>query len=247
VRRLVVEDVSKAFGVNGTAVRAVDRVSFAVDAGEFVSIIGHSGSGKTTLLSIVGGLSRPSSGRVVLDGTDVYGLDGDGLAAYRCEKIGFVFQFASLLPALTALENLLLPLGFRPGRPRADEGEAKARELLGLMGLAEKAGALPSQLSGGQQRRIAIARAFMNDPALVLADEPTGDLDEETEAEVMAFFRAMNRRRGAAFVMVTHDLALAAQAGRRLRMHKGRMVEMAPAGGGDQPAAAADASRGART
>jgi ABC-type lipoprotein export system ATPase subunit len=247
VQRLVVEEVSKTFGVNGSAVRAVDGVSFAVEAGEFVSIIGHSGSGKTTLLSMVGGLSRPSSGKVILDGVDVYGLDGDGLSAYRCEKIGFVFQFASLLPALTALENLLLPLGFHPGRRRADEGEAKARELLGLMGLAEKANALPSQLSGGQQRRVAIARAFMNDPALVLADEPTGDLDEETEAEVMAFFRAMNRRRGAAFVMVTHDLALAAQAGRCLRMHKGRMVEAGSPGFRDQLAAAAEASLGART
>jgi ABC-type lipoprotein export system ATPase subunit len=247
VRRLVVEDVSKTFGVNGTAVRAVDRVSFAVDAGEFVSIIGHSGSGKTTLLSMLGGLCRPTSGRVLLDGTDLSGLDSDGLAAHRCEKVGFVFQFASLLPALTALENLLLPLGFRPGRRRADEGEAKARELLGLMGLAEKAHALPSQLSGGQQRRVAIARAFMNDPALILADEPTGDLDEETEAEVMSFFRAMNRRRGAAFVMVTHDLSLAAQAGRQLRMHRGRMVELAGPAAAPQLAAAAEASRGAST
>ncbi|HET7824008.1 MAG TPA: ABC transporter ATP-binding protein [Anaeromyxobacter sp.] len=247
MRRLVVEDVSKTFGVNGTAVRAVDRVTFAVDAGEFVSIIGHSGSGKTTLLSIVGGLCRPTSGRVLLDGTDLGGLDSDGLAAYRCEKVGFVFQFASLLPALTALENLLLPLGFRPGRPRAEEGEAKARELLGLMGLSEKAHALPSQLSGGQQRRVAIARAFMNDPTLILADEPTGDLDEETEAEVMAFFRAMNRRRGAAFVMVTHDLSLAAQAGRQLRMHRGRMVELASPANAPQLAAAAEARRGAST
>jgi ABC-type lipoprotein export system ATPase subunit len=246
VRRLVVEDVSKTFGVNGTAVHAVERVSFTVEAGEFVSIIGHSGSGKTTLLSILGALSRPTSGKVTFDGIDVYRLDGDALSAYRAEKIGFVFQFASLLPALTTMENLLLPLRFRPGRPRADEAEAKARELLGLMGLAEKAHALPSQLSGGQQRRVAIARAFMNDPGLILADEPTGDLDEETEAEVMAFFRAMNRRRGAALVLVTHDLALAAQAGRCLRMHKGRMVELAGPPKA-QLAAVADASRGAST
>lgn len=224
--RLVVEDVRKTFGVNGARFHAVDGVSFAIEPGEFVSIIGHSGSGKTTLLSMLGGLARPTSGRVLFDGTDVYALDGDALSEYRCQRIGFVFQFASLLPALTALENLLLPLGFRPGRPRAGEAEAKALELLALMGLADRAGALPSHLSGGQQRRVAIARAFMNDPALVLADEPTGDLDEDTEAEVMAFFRSMNERRGATFCMVTHDLELAREAGRQLKMHKGVLVEL---------------------
>jgi ABC-type lipoprotein export system ATPase subunit len=226
VPRLRVDDVTKTFGMNGTRLHAVDGVSFAIESGEFVSIIGHSGSGKTTLLSILGGLSRPSSGKVLFDGEDVYGLDGDALSQYRCERIGFVFQFASLLPALTAMENLLLPLGFRPGRTPADEAAAKALDLLALMGLADKAEALPSHLSGGQQRRVAIARAFMNDPALILADEPTGDLDEDTEAEVMRFFRSMNERRGATFLLVTHDLDLAGQAGRRMKMHKGKMVEL---------------------
>jgi ABC-type lipoprotein export system ATPase subunit len=226
VPRLVAEDVTKTFGANGARLHAVDRVSFAIEPGEFVSIIGHSGSGKTTLLSILGGLSRPSSGKVLFDGEDVYGLDGDALSEYRCERIGFVFQFASLLPALSVMENLLLPLGFRPGRPRHGEAAAKAWELLGLLGLADKADALPSQLSGGQQRRVAIARAFMNDPALILADEPTGDLDEEAEAEVMAFFRSMNERRGATFLLVTHDLELARQAGRRMKMHRGTMLEL---------------------
>lgn len=224
--RLVVEGVTKTFAVNGTRLHAVDGVSFQVEAGEFVSIIGHSGSGKTTLLSMLGGLSRPTSGRVLFDGTDVYGLDGDALSEYRCEKIGFVFQFASLLPALTAMENLLLPGGFRPGERRPDEAVEKALELLGLMGLRDKAEAFPAQLSGGQQRRVAIARAFMNDPALVLADEPTGDLDEETEAEVMGVFRAMNERSRATFLMVTHNTELARQAGRRMRMHKGAMLEV---------------------
>lgn len=224
--RLVVEDVTKTFAVNGTRLRAVDGVSFEVEAGEFVSIIGHSGSGKTTLLSMLGGLSKPTSGRVVFDGLDVERLEGDALSEYRCEKIGFVFQFASLLPALTALENLLLPGGFRPGGPRPDEGAEKALGLLGLMGLRDKADVLPSRLSGGQQWRVAIARAFMNDPALILADEPTGDLDEETEAEVMAVFRRMNEASGATFVLVTHNTELARQAGRRMKMHRGRMVEM---------------------
>jgi putative ABC transport system ATP-binding protein/lipoprotein-releasing system ATP-binding protein len=224
--RLVAERVTKTFPVNGTSLRAVDGVSFEIEAGEFVSIIGHSGSGKTTLLSILGGLSRPSSGRVLFDGVEVTSLGGDALSEYRCEKIGFVFQFASLLPALTVKENLLLPTRFRPGAPPADAVEEKALELLGLMGLRDKAEARPAQLSGGQQRRVAIARAFMNDPALILADEPTGDLDEETEAEVMKVFRAMNERSGATFLMVTHDTELALQAGRRMKMQAGSMREL---------------------
>jgi ABC-type lipoprotein export system ATPase subunit len=224
--RLVVDGVTKSFGVNGALLRAVDAVSFQIERGEFVSIIGHSGSGKTTLLSMLGGLSRPSAGRVLFDGADVYSLDSDQLSQYRCEKIGFVFQFASLLPALTAKENLLLPGGFRARRLPPEEGEEAALELLRLVGLGDKADAYPSQLSGGQQRRIAIARAFVNDPALILADEPTGDLDEETEAEVMKLFRAMNERSQTTFLMVTHNTDLARQAGRRMQMHRGSMREL---------------------
>lgn len=224
--RLVVEAVTKSYGANGALLRAVDGVSFRIDRGEFASIIGHSGSGKTTLLSILGGLARPTSGRVLFDGTDVYALDSDQLSRYRCEKIGFVFQFASLLPALTAKENLLLPDGFRSRRLSAAEGEARALELLGLVGLEDRADALPCQLSGGQQRRVAIARAFMNEPDLVLADEPTGDLDEETEAEVMRLFRTVNERNGTTFLLVTHDTQLARQARRRMRMQRGSLQEL---------------------
>ncbi len=223
---LVIERVTKTFAVNGTRLHAVNEVSFGIERGEFVSIIGHSGSGKTTLLSILGGLSRPSAGRVLFEGADVYSFDSDGLSEYRCEKIGFVFQFASLLPVLTAKENLLLAAGFRSGRPRADAAEERALELLRLMALPDKADAYPAQLSGGQQRRVAIARAFMNDPVLVLADEPTGDLDEETEADVMRVFRAMNEERKTTFLLVTHNTELARQAGRRMRMHHGTMQEL---------------------
>jgi len=226
VPRLVAEEVSKSFGVNGTRCQAVDRVSFAIERGEFVSIIGHSGSGKTTLLSILGGLSKPSSGKVLFDGADVYARGSDELSEYRCETIGFVFQFASLLPALTAKENLLLPVGFHSTRLSPDEAEGRARQLLGLVGLRDKADAYPSQLSGGQQRRVAIARAFMNAPALLLADEPTGDLDEETEADVMRVFRMMNERSRTTFVMVTHNTELARQATRRMSMHQGSMREL---------------------
>lgn len=223
--RLAAEDVTKTFGLDGTAVTAVRGASLEIERGEFVSIIGHSGSGKTTLLSMLGGLSRPSSGRVLFDGIDLYSFDRDALSEYRCEKVGFVFQFASLLTALTAKENLLLPARFRPAPRRGGALEARALELLDLVGLRDRADAYPPELSGGQQRRVAIARAFMNEPEVILADEPTGDLDEETEAEVMKLFRAMNERSGTAFVLVTHDTALARQAGRRLRMHRGHLQD----------------------
>ena len=224
--RLVAEDVTKTFGANGATLAAVSRVSLALDRGDFVAITGHSGSGKTTLLSMLGGLTRPSSGRVLFDGADLYALDEDARSEYRCEHVGFVFQFASLLSALTVKENLLLPARFRPSRRSADALEARALELLGLVGLRERAESYPPELSGGQQRRVAIARAFMNEPQLILADEPTGDLDEETEAEVMKLFRAINERSGTAVVLVTHDTELARQAGRRARMHRGVLQEL---------------------
>jgi putative ABC transport system ATP-binding protein/lipoprotein-releasing system ATP-binding protein len=225
VPRLVAEDVSKTFGLNGATVSAVRGATLRLEAGDFAAITGHSGSGKTTLLSILGGLSRPSSGAVRFDGADLYGLGADALSEYRCEHVGFVFQFASLLTALTAKENLLLPARFRRVRPGADATEARALALLREVGLLDKADAYPPQLSGGQQRRVAIARAFMNEPKVILADEPTGDLDEETEAEVMKLFRAMNERNGTAVLLVTHDLELARQAPRRLRMHRGTLEE----------------------
>jgi putative ABC transport system ATP-binding protein/lipoprotein-releasing system ATP-binding protein len=225
---LSVQEVTKTYATGGATLRAVDDVSFELERGEFVAITGHSGSGKTTLLSIVGALTAPSAGKVLFDGVDVHALDEDGLAEHRCERVGFVFQFASLLPALTARENLLLPVGFR-SRARAKAGAGRrALELLDQVGLADRAGAYPAQLSGGQQRRVAIARAFMNDPALVLADEPTGDLDEETEAEVMRLFAKMNEAHRTAFLMVTHDLELASGAPRRMIMHRGRMKELDP-------------------
>lgn len=223
--RLVAEQVTKTYGVNGATFAAVRGASLALAAGDFVAITGHSGSGKTTLLSMLGGLARPSSGKVLVDGADLYALGGDALSEYRCENVGFVFQFASLLGALTARENLLLPARFRPARRSADAQEARALALLREVGLLDRADAYPSQLSGGQQRRVAIARAFMNEPQLVLADEPTGDLDEETEAEVMKLFRSMNERNGTAVVLVTHDTGLARQAGRRLRMHRGSLED----------------------
>jgi ABC-type lipoprotein export system ATPase subunit len=224
--QLVVEELTKNFPVGGTTLPAVRAASFKVERGEFVSIIGHSGSGKTTLLSILGGISKPSSGRVLFDGTDIYSMDSDRLSDYRCEKIGFVFQFASLLPMLTAKENMLLPVCFRSGRPPAEAAEERALELLNMVGLSDKADAYPYQISGGQQRRIAIARAFMNEPEMILADEPTGDLDEETEAEVVKFFMTMNKKKMITFLLVTHNTELAALTRRQMKMHNGSIQEL---------------------
>jgi len=224
--QLLVEEVTKSFAVGETMFQAVASASFKVERGEFLSIIGHSGSGKTTLLSIIGGISKPSAGEVLFNGRDIYSFDSDGLSEYRCEKIGFVFQFASLLPMLSAKENLLLPACFHTSRLSAEKAEERALELLSLVGLSDKADAYPSQLSGGQQRRIAIARAFMNEPEMVLADEPTGDLDEETEAEVMRFFQMMNEEKGVTFLMVTHNTDLARQTRRQMKMHNGLIEEL---------------------
>ncbi len=224
--QLIVEEVTKKFAVGETMLQAVNGVSFHVGRGEFVSITGHSGSGKTTLLSVLGGIARPSSGRVLFHGTDIYSQESDKLSEYRCEKIGFVFQFASLLPMLTAKENLLLPVGFHSRKCPVAEAEERALELLSLVGLSDKADACPAQLSGGQQRRVAIARAFVNEPEMILADEPTGDLDEETEADVMNFFLRMNEKKGTTFLLVTHNTELAKQARRQMRMHTGIIEEV---------------------
>lgn len=228
MRQLVLERVMKTYCVDNERIDAVNDVSLEVEKGDMLSLIGHSGSGKTTLLSIIGGIVRPTSGRVLFDGKDVYSLTSDSLSDYRCRKVGFMFQFASLLPMLSAKENLLLPVIFREGGGRAGvQEERKAAELLHLVGLRDKINAYPAQLSGGQQRRVAIARAFMNDPELILADEPTGDLDEETEADMMRFFRLMNGEKGITFIIVTHAAELARQAGRRLRMSNG-VIESIP-------------------
>ena len=205
-------------------VNAVAGVSLKIEKGEFVSIVGHSGSGKTTLLSMMGGILTPTSGSMRYGGTDSFRLDEDALSAYRADKVGYMFQFASLMPVLTAKENLLLPtlFGSKKGDPALDD---KAMEYLDMVGLKDKANALPGQLSGGQQRRVAIARALMNDPEVILADEPTGDLDEETEAEVMGLLQGINRDGGITFVLVTHSLELAAKATTRLTMSHGKISE----------------------
>ena len=202
-------------------VKAVDGVTLKVDGGDFVSIVGHSGSGKTTLLSIIGGLTKPDGGKVVIGGTDIWSLPDDALSEFRNRNVNFIFQFASLVPTLSVLDNVLLPSAFGKG---TDDLEAWARELIETVGLGDKMHSYPSRLSGGQQRRVAIARAFINSPKVVLADEPTGDLDEATEADIMEIFRRQNEG-GTTFVIVTHNQSLAAAARTRYVMTGGRLTE----------------------
>lgn len=216
------QDLTKIFRQGDQEIEAVKNVNLQIPKGEFVSIVGHSGSGKTTLLSLLGGLTKPTYGRVIIDGVDIWQLNDKELSLLRNQKIGFMFQFASLIPTLNVIDNLVLPTTFS-GKRASDETYRKARELLELVGMEDKIYAYPNQLSGGQQRRVAITRAFMNDPDIILADEPTGDLDEDTEAEVMELFLRMNREKGVTFVMVTHSKELAKKASLRFKMKAGRL------------------------
>ncbi len=221
---LEISGITKTFSVDNAVIKAVDHVSLAIEQGEFLSIVGHSGSGKTTLLSIIGGIIRPTSGRVLFNGSDISTFNDESLSEYRNKNIGFMFQFASLLPILTSKENILLPGLFgMNGRPKNPK---KAEEYLEMVGIADKINAYPSQLSGGQQRRVAIARALINEPELILADEPTGDLDEETESEIMALFKKLNEDKKITFILITHNLDLAARARRRIRMSQGQITEL---------------------
>lgn len=224
MEQIVISNVSKIYDISGQSIKAVDDASLRISKGDFLSIVGHSGSGKTTLLSVIGGIVRPTSGSVSYEGQNICGLDDDGLSLYRNRKIGFMFQFASLLPILTAKENVLLPGLFRE-EAKPDKGR-RAEEYLDLVGIGDKIKAYPSQLSGGQQRRVAIARALINEPEVILADEPTGDLDEETEAEIMELFGSLNRDRKVTFIFITHNLDLARQAQRQFRMTRGVIQEI---------------------
>ncbi len=213
-----IRDLTKSYTIDGKKSKAVDKASFTVRAGEILSIIGHSGSGKTTLLSLIGGLTKPDSGSVVINGSDIWSMNDDDLSGFRNKTISFIFQFSSLVPTLTVFENIMLPVTF--GIHGGDTG-SYAEQLCEAVGLHDKMRSYPSQLSGGQQRRVAIARAFITKPAIVLADEPTGDLDEETEAEMISLFKKFNGENGTVFIIVTHSTDLARQTGRQLRMSNG--------------------------
>jgi ABC-type lipoprotein export system ATPase subunit len=218
-----VKHLTKTYNVDGKPVKSVDDADFMVRPGEMVSVIGHSGSGKTTLLSLIGGLTKPDSGSVVINGNDIWSMRDDDLSDFRNKTISFIYQFSSLIPTLTVFENVILPVTF--GMHGGDTG-GHAQDLCVALGLGDKMKSYPSQLSGGQQRRVAIARAFVTNPAIVLADEPTGDLDDETEAEVIDLFKKINGEKGTVFVIVTHNNDLAKQAGRQLKMHNGVLTPL---------------------
>jgi len=195
-------------------------VNFTIEQGEFVAIVGPSGSGKTTLLGLLAGLDTPSRGAVSLDGTDITALDEDARARLRGEKVGFVFQSFQLIPTLTAIENVQVPLELR-GEPNATD---RARDVLQRVGLADRLEHYPTQLSGGEQQRVAIARAFANRPRILFADEPTGNLDSDTGHRIVDLLENLNRESGSTVVLVTHDLNLAKRAGRVIRLSDGAVV-----------------------
>jgi putative ABC transport system ATP-binding protein len=219
-----VENVHKSFGRGAGVVHALRGVSLEVPRGELVALKGRSGSGKTTLLNIVGGLDTPDEGRVEVDGRDLAGLDEDGLLALRRDSIGFVFQSFGLIPILTAAENVGVPMRLRRAEARAREERVDL--LLSLVGLADHAAQRPTELSGGQQQRVAIARALANSPSLLIADEPTGQLDAETGHAVMELLRAVVRSENVTALVATHDATLLDLADRVLELGDGEIVEV---------------------
>ncbi|MDH6131555.1 putative ABC transport system ATP-binding protein [Kitasatospora sp. MAA4] len=218
-----IEDVWRSFGSGATAVHALRGVSFSARRGELTALRGRSGSGKTTLLNLVGGLDSPTSGRITLDGADLAGLDESGRLAIRRDRIGFVFQSFGLIPILTAAENVGVPMRLR--KVGAARREERVRTLLALVGLSDHAEQRPSEMSGGQQQRVAIARALANEPALIIADEPTGQLDSETGRSVMQLLRAVVRSEGATALVATHDPQLMVLADRVVELRDGQIVE----------------------
>ncbi|MFH8519060.1 ABC transporter ATP-binding protein [Streptomyces gelaticus] len=220
-----VEDLHRSYGSGAGAVHALRGVSFEVPRGELVALKGRSGSGKTTLLNLLGGLDSPDAGRITVDGTDLAELGENGLLELRRDRIGFIFQSFGLIPILTAAENVGVPMRLRKADPR--EREERVALLLSLVGLADHAAQRPGELSGGQQQRVAIARALANRPALLIADEPTGQLDAETGLAVMELLRAVVRSEGVTALVATHDAQLLGLADRVLELSDGHIVEHA--------------------
>ena len=218
---LKVENLVKAYGSGDNIVRAVDDVSFEVERGEFVAIVGASGSGKSTLMHMIGGVDTPTSGHIFIDDKEITGMKPDKLAIFRRRQIGIVYQFYNLIPILTAEENITLPIDL--GRRKTDP--AKLDEVLRTLGIEDKRRSLPNQLSGGQQQRVSIARAIITEPALLLADEPTGNLDSKATDDIVSLLKMTNKTFGQTIVMITHDLDIAAQADRILTISDGKLKE----------------------
>ncbi|WP_288175582.1 ABC transporter ATP-binding protein [Sporofaciens musculi] len=218
---LRIEELCKVYGEGENAVHALDHVSFSANRGEFISIVGSSGSGKSTLLHLIGGVDRPTSGRVTVGGVDVYAQDEEELAIFRRRQVGLIYQFYNLIPVLNVRENMSLPV-LMDGR---DINEKRLEELLDLLKLKKREGHLPNQLSGGQQQRVSIGRALLNAPALLLADEPTGNLDSENSREIMKLLRYSNEVYHQTIIVITHDENIALQADRILALEDGRIVK----------------------
>jgi len=214
-----VEGLSKIYGKGETAVKALDNVSFTVNKGEFIAIVGPSGSGKSTLLHLLGGVDRPSSGKVFIDNTDIYSLNETNLAIFRRRQIGLVYQFYNLIPVLTVEENLTLPLLLDGHQVNKEHFE----KIVSVLGLRDRLNHLPNQLSGGQQQRVSIGRALMNNPALMLADEPTGNLDSKNSSEIMDFLKMFNKTLKQTLIVITHDERIALQADRIISIEDGRI------------------------
>ena len=219
-----IEEIAREYEMGGTKINALDGVDLEIGRGEYVSIVGPSGSGKTTLFNLIGGLDRPTRGVVYIDGVDISKLDAYELAWLRCRKIGYIFQTFNLIPVLTATENVALPTVFA-GVPR-DEGLKKAEKILASVGLRERLHHKPGELSAGQQQRVAIARAMANDPAIILADEPTGNLDLNTGMEIIDLLHGLNKSRGMTLIAATHDLKMIKASDRIVWMRDGKIEKI---------------------
>lgn len=217
---LKVEHLTKTYGDGNNKVKALDDVSFTVEKGDFVAIIGPSGSGKSTLLHILGGVDQPTSGKVYMDGSDVYAQDDEKLAIFRRRQVGLIYQFYNLIPVLNVTENMTLPV-LMDGREVSEERLTELTETLGLHGRENH---LPNQLSGGQQQRVSIGRALMNAPAVVLADEPTGNLDSKNSQEIISLLKESNKKYNQTLILITHDENIALQANRILSIEDGKIV-----------------------
>lgn len=217
---LRVENLTKVYGEGSNQVKALDNVSFTVDKGEFVAVVGASGSGKSTLIHLIGGVDKPDGGKVIVGGTDVYAQKEEELAIFRRRQIGLIYQFYNLIPVLTVEENMTLPV-LMDGRKVNEE---RLEELLDLLKLKKRRKHLPNQLSGGQQQSVSVGRALMNAPTLVLADEPTGNLDSENSKEIMKLLRYSNRTYDQTLIVITHDENIALQADRIISLEDGRIV-----------------------
>ncbi len=219
---LQARDLVKAYGRDSASVRALDGITVDIRRGEFISIVGRSGSGKTTFLDCLGLLLRPTSGTILFEGLDTATLSEDNRAELRGRRIGFVFQDFNLIPTLTAVENVLLPLRYTS---KVNNSKRRALGALDEVGLASRAHHRPGQMSGGEQQRVALARALINEPAVILADEPTGEVDSETRALILNLIRDINREHGVTFLIATHDMELAAETDRTIRIRDGCIVE----------------------